>query len=106
MEALFEFLHKYPYVAYMLGVNLLTAGVRYPFFGGINLGPKWLTLIVGIAMGIVMFFMDWINLETPYEFFMLFSALGASSAFYDYIIKLIMDVAKRKNPFIEEKKQD
>ena len=99
MEQFFEFLKLNPYMTYSVAVVLFTAGLRYSFFTAINLGPKWITLLVGTVLGAVMFFMNWIDLEGPTEFFTLFAALGASSALYDYVLKFILDLINRRNPF-------
>lgn len=99
MEAFFELLQVNPYLTYSLSVVLFTAGLRYSLFKGARLGPKWITLLVGIVLGSFMFFMCWIDLEGPTEFFTLFASLGLASAFYDYVVKFIMDLIQRKNPF-------
>ena len=103
MESFFELLKVNAYMTYSIAVVLFTAGLRYSLFDGINLGPKWVTLIVGVCLGVVMFFMNWIDLEGPTEFFTLFAALGASSALYDYVLKFVLDLINRRNPFKENK---
>ena len=99
MESFFELLKQNPYMTYAISVVLFTAGLRYSLFKGAKLGPKWITLVVGVALGSAMFFMCWIDLEGPTEFFTLFAALGLATAFYDYGVKFVMDILKRKNPF-------
>lgn len=101
MEALFTFLESHPYMTYSGAVVLFTAGVRNSFFKNSKLAPKWITFIVGVVLAIMEFFMGWIDLSTPTEFFLLVASLGAASAFYDYIIKFFMDIIRKRNPFRE-----
>ena len=101
MEALFTLMESHPYITYSIAVVMFTAAVRYSFFSKTDLGPKWITLMVGIVLGAIEFFMGWINLETQNEFFMLVASMGAAVVFYDYIIKTLLDLLKKRNPLKE-----
>lgn len=94
-------MESHPYMTYSFAVVLLTAALRYSFFKKINLGPKWITLLIGTVLGATEFFMGWIDLSTPNEFFILVASLGAAVVFYDYIIKFLMDAIRGRNPFQE-----
>jgi hypothetical protein len=100
-QTFFSLLTINPYMTYSIAVLCVTAMIRNAVYGNYRLGPKWITLVVGVLLGAFMFIFRWINLETPTEFYTLFAALGASSAFYDYVIKPILDKVKGKNPFKE-----
>lgn len=98
MESLFILMESHPYITYSIAVVLFTAALRYSFFKKINLGPKWITLLVGVVLGAMEFFMGWINLETQNEFFLLVASLGAAVVFYDYVIKICIDLLNKRNP--------
>lgn len=101
METIFTFLESHPYMTYSGAVVLFTAGVRNSFFKNSKLAPKWITFLVGVVLAVMEFFMGWIDLSTPTEFFLLVASLGMASAFYDYIIKLFIDIINRRNPLKE-----
>ena len=88
-------------MTYSGAVVLFTAGVRHSFFKNSKLAPKWITFIVGLILAVTEFAMGWIDLETPTEFFLLVASLGAASAFYDYILKIFIDLINRRNPLKE-----
>lgn len=94
-------MESHPYITYSFAVVLFTAAIRRSFFQNINLGPKWITLMVGTVLGAIEFFMGWIDLSTPNEFFLLVASLGAAVVFYDYVIKTGMDLLGKRNPFQE-----
>lgn len=91
-------MESHPYITYSIAVVMFTAAVRSSFFKQTNLGPKWITLIVGIVLGATEFFMGWINLETQNEFFMLIASMGAAVVLYDYVIKIVIDLVNKRNP--------
>lgn len=101
METFFQLMEAHPYITYSIAVVLLTAAVRYSFFKESNLGPKWITLMVGTILGATEFFMGWIDLETKNEFFLLVASLGAAVVFYDYVIKICIDLIRKRNPLKE-----
>lgn len=101
METLFTFLESHPYMTYSGAVVLFTAGVRHSFFKNSKLAPKWITFLVGSVLAIMAFGMGWINLDTQTEFYLLVGSLGAATAFYDYILKIFIDLINRRNPMKE-----
>ena len=94
-------MESHPYITYSIAVVMFTAAIRSSFFKRTNLGPKWITLIVGIILGATEFLMGWINLETSSEFFLLVASLGSAVVLYDYVIKIVIDLVNRKNPLKE-----
>lgn len=89
-------INTYIYPEYVLAVILFTALVRYMFYGIDNVvHPKWITLIVGLILGVAGYAIKTLQGE-QYELFKVLISFGLSTLGYDYFWKVVKDLIKQK----------
>ena len=90
LSTLFD-ITNYLYIQVTLGIIVITM-VVHKFFKP-NVHPKWVTLIVALAVGVVHYFA-----APEFDLWKLISSLGFAIMGYDYLVKVLKDRFSGKNP--------
>lgn len=96
MEEILQQINNYLYPEYVVAVIVITALVRKLFYGIDQvIHPKWITLIIGVILGVVGYAMKTLQ-EEQYDVFKVLISFGLSTLGYDYFWKVITDALSRK----------
>lgn len=96
MTEIFNQINLYIYPEYVVAVIVITALVRYLFYGiDKAIHAKWITLVIGVVLGVVGYALKTLASE-QYDFFKVLISFGVSTLGYDYLWKVIKDTINKK----------